>query len=107
MTREEAIVCLNYQNEKFFGGQSEALRMAIASLKTDEAYQLEYENRDFVEIPKGITNGEVIQALFPKIELGEIVYNTRRYFLMGEAIDTFDFKTTDKWWNAPYQKRGK
>lgn len=59
-----------------------------------------------VEIPGGMTNGEVMQALFPKLELGELVYNKRRYFLMGAAIDTFDFKTTDKWWNAPYQKGG-
>ena len=57
------------------------------------------------DIPNG-TNGEVIKALFPKLELGELVYNTRRYFLMGEAIETFDFKTTDKWWNAPYEKGG-
>ena len=54
----------------------------------------------------GMTNGEVLQALFPNIELGEKVYNTRRYFLMGESIETFDFKTIDKWWDAPYQKGG-
>ena len=32
MTREKAIECLNYQNETFFGGQSEALKMAISDL---------------------------------------------------------------------------
>lgn len=32
MTIEEAIECLNFQNEKFFGGQSEALKMAISAL---------------------------------------------------------------------------
>ena len=112
MTREEAIKTLKEHKIMFqhdFGwdiSTIKALDMAIASLKTDEAYQLEYENRDFVEIPKGITNGEVIQALFPKLELGEKVYNTRRYFLMGESIETFDFKITDGWWNAPYQKGG-
>lgn len=111
MLREEAIAILRKNRPSSDPRECgrklcEAVDMAIASLKTDEAYQLEYENRDFVEIPKGMTNGEVLQALFPKLELGEIVYNTRRYFLMGEAIDTFDFKTTDKWWNAPYQKGG-
>ena len=35
MTREEAIECLNYQNEKFFGGQSEALKMAIMALSEE------------------------------------------------------------------------
>lgn len=38
MTREEAIECLNFQNEKFFGGQSEALKMAISALSTDGEY---------------------------------------------------------------------
>ena len=33
MTKEEAIDCLNYQNEKFFGGQSEALKMGISALE--------------------------------------------------------------------------
>lgn len=36
MTREEAIECLNYQNEKFFGGQSEALKMAISALSENK-----------------------------------------------------------------------
>ena len=38
MTREEAIECLNYQNEKFFGGQSEALEMAISALSAEGEY---------------------------------------------------------------------
>ena len=32
MTREEAIECLDYQNDMSFGGQSEALKMAIEAL---------------------------------------------------------------------------
>ncbi len=60
---------------------------------------------DFVcNIPKGMTNGEVIQALFPDIELGENIFDRRRYFLKNEAIEIFDFKTTDDWWNAPYTR---
>lgn len=35
MTREEAIECLNFQNEKIFGGQSEALKMAVSALSAD------------------------------------------------------------------------
>lgn len=35
MTREKAIECLNYQNETFFGGQSEALKMAISALSAE------------------------------------------------------------------------
>ena len=32
MTREQAIEYLNYQNERFFGGQSEVLKMVISAL---------------------------------------------------------------------------
>jgi len=73
----------------------EAVQKAIEELKENNIW-----------IPYGMTNGEVMQALFPNLELGEKVYNTRRYFLMGEPIETFDFKTTDRWWNASYKKGG-
>ena len=36
MTREEAVENLNFQNEKFFGGQSEALKMAISALSENK-----------------------------------------------------------------------
>lgn len=36
MTREHAIECLNFQNKTFFGGQSEALKMAISALSENE-----------------------------------------------------------------------
>lgn len=41
-----------------------SLEIAIDSLKTDEAYQLEYEKRDFIEIPEGATNGDVYELVF-------------------------------------------
>ena len=65
-------------------------------------FDFELFQAGLMDIPEGMTNGEVIQSLFPKLELGEKVYNTRRYFLMGESIETFDFNTTDRWWNTPY-----
>lgn len=56
MERKEAIerlkqLRLDYTEfwEEIKNETTEALDMAIASLKTDEAYQLEYENRDCVE----------------------------------------------------------
>ena len=94
MTREEAIEML--KKDKAQRGDcfiSDALDMAISALSENKCFD-------------GMTNGEVIQALFPNMELGEKVYNTRRYFLMGESIETFDFKTTDRWWDSPYQKGG-
>ena len=57
---------------------------------------------DFVcNIPKGMTNGEVIQALFPieriyKEEYVEVVFKGQYH----TTYFTFEF------WNAPYQKGG-
>ena len=111
MKRERAIEILEHElkwgrNDDGVAGihdgtTLDALEMAIASLKTDEAYQLEYENRDFVEIPKGMTNGEVIQALFPEVRVEIDGFLVRCVFIEHE------FTTTEEWWNAPYQKRGK
>lgn len=51
-------------HEKFI----KALQFAIASLKTDEAYQLEYENRDCVEVVrcKDCISREAVLNLFNK-----------------------------------------
>ena len=103
MTREEAIRILEVNKPVIKRASmsarkyAEAYDMAIASLKTDEAYQLEYENRDFVEIPEGMTNGEVIQALFSNISVYE---HGSTYSVNNE----YNFNST--WWNAPYQKGG-
>lgn len=88
------------------GGGTHLIRKGQSMNKAELIKALAELLAEKMEIGEEPTNGEMIQALFPKIELGEIVYNTRRYFLMGEAIDTFDFNTTDKWWNAPYKKDG-
>lgn len=56
------------------------------------------ENKD------GMTNGEVIQALFPEIELVEIYNGRHRFFLKGKESTTFDLKAEVSWWNNPYQK---
>lgn len=51
-----------------------------------------------------MTNREMIQALFPQIELGEIHNGRHRFFLKGKAISTFDLKAEVKWLDAPYKK---
>ena len=47
MTREEAIECLDFQNEKFFGGQSEALKMAISALSENKGEWIEVVTERF------------------------------------------------------------
>lgn len=94
MTREEAISRLKKGepfSEIYDSSWNEALDMAIASLKTDEAYQLEYENRDFVEISKGMTNGEVINVLFPNVNvLYDVDDDITTIYISGD------------FWDAPY-----
>lgn len=106
MTREEAIEIL--EKHHMWTGEpqelievrkeNEALNMAIASLKTDEAYQLEYENRDFVEIPKGMTNGEVMNLILRKTF-------PRMIFIRGinEWNKTKSIVYAEEWENAPYK----
>lgn len=104
MTREEALIILDgFKNNPLFSDTyAQALDMAIASLKTDEAYQLEYENRDFVEIHEGMTNGEVVQALFPYVKTEDTSCNT----MIGTNLDKSYAPLLREWWNAPYQKGG-
>lgn len=46
-----------------------------------------------VEIPDGMTNGEVIQALFPNLSFNVIL--SKMYASCGQGL--LD------WWNAPYK----
>ena len=57
---------------------------------------------DFVcNIPKGMTNGEVIQALFRFDYANESSYFSKVRNMEGHFI-----KTDKEFWNAPYQKGG-
>lgn len=84
------------------------MELKIDKQYIDEAVQKAVEElkQNNIWIPEGMTNGEVMQAVFPNIELGETRINRKRYFFKGEAIETFDLKVHDNWWNAPYQKGG-
>lgn len=114
MTRKEAIKqlkgditesCATFSNQ--WEKDEEAISVAIASLKTDEAYQLEYENRDFVEIPKGMTNGEVIQAIFGSDNVFGFIHYVHLMAKVGNWFNEGVVAEFDKeWWNAPYKKGG-
>lgn len=108
MTRERAIEMLEHElkwgrNDDGVAGihdgaTLDALEMAIASLKTDEAYQLEYENRDFVEIPEGMTNREIIS---------EFVEQDDSFAIMVDEVNgTVNIELSLDFWNTPYKKGG-
>lgn len=82
MTREEAISRLEQGapfSEIFDKSWEEALDMAISALKGFE----------------GMTNGEVIQALFPNTHI-----DTRTYAIW---VGHDDMSFTRAWWNTPYK----
>ena len=100
-------------NKEAYSKSVECLKYAIDSLKTDEAYQLEYENRDFIEIPENATNGDMIKAVFPNAEFyNAMPFTDSRWETMN--LDTENetratskptqLRTYADWWNSPYRK---
>ena len=90
MTKEELIRNLKYTEEKHRNDKVNTFDTNISDvLKVLE---------NCIEIPNGATNGDMIKAMFPNIEIegigGEIkciaAQNGTSYF----ALD---------WWNAPYK----
>ena len=77
----------------------DSLKFALESIKVDRAYDLAYEKVDFIEIPEGATNGEMIKAVFPNIEI-EQIEDIIDVYGMSKCRVTYD---TD-WWNSPYRK---
>ena len=84
-------ICTKDEGEKTIN----ALTFAIESIKVDRAYDLAYEKVDFIEIPEGATNGDMIKAMFPN----QVGY--------GESTSCiyYGIMRCDKdWWNSPYRK---
>ena len=51
-------------------------------------------------IPKEVTNGDMIKAIFPSVDVKEKNNGYEVYFGIGTAIQYFNHQ----WWNAPYKK---
>lgn len=87
-------ICCEVEGEKTI----KALTFAIESIKVDRAYDLAYEKVDFIEIPEGATNGEMIKALFSNCVIDED--------FGGAVITNIDNKQywRKEWWNSPYRK---
>lgn len=73
------------------------LRFALESIKVDRAYDLAYEKFDFIEIPEGATNGDMLISLYPNLKY--TIQNGRVITTIGVA-SSFDLE----WWNSPYRK---
>ena len=82
MTREEAIKALQYERKTALHENKRAFDMAIKALSA-EPQKMSFN---------GLTNGEVIDLLFP----GADIYHNRD-FTLREMI------FPDEWWDAPYK----
>ena len=69
----------------------EAVQKAVEEIKQNE-----------ILIPEGMTNGEVLQALFPNMKTEDTSVES----LIGTDIDRGYVVFNRDWWNAPYQKGG-
>lgn len=66
---------------------------------------MEIHKDDISSIPsafEGMTNGEVIQALFPNSKTETISFNGIRLYIDDE-VHTKIADFTYRWWNAPYK----
>ena len=89
-------ICTKDEGEKTIN----ALTFAIESIKVDRAYDLAYEKVDFIEIPEGATNGDMMKNIFPQFEVFVMGDNQQVTILCGEM--RMDFRKD--WWNSPYRK---
>lgn len=61
-----------------------------------------------IPIPEGATNGDMIKAMFPNIEVKpHMAYGLKNGIKIRVYIDefsVFDLWFPTRWWNAPYKK---
>lgn len=77
------------------------MELKIDKKWVDEAVQKAVEElkENNIWIPKGMTNGEVIQALFPYVKTEDSYVCT----LIGTNLDKGYVPLQMEWWNAPYK----
>ena len=80
------------------------MKLEINKEWIDEAVQKAVEElkQNNIWIPEGMTNGEVIQTLFPNMKTEDTSVES----LIGTDIDRGYVVFNRDWWNAPYKKGG-
>jgi hypothetical protein len=105
MTREEAIELLDNLIGMVEDNQNSdydtALKMAIKALEQDTvSFDFELYQAGLMDMPKGVTNGDMIKAVFPSSEVRETMDDLVHYTLDG-YVGAY---TPKDWWNAPYKR---
>ena len=80
------------------------MKLEINKEWVDEAVQKAVEEikQSGILVPDGMTNGEVLQSLFPDMKTEDTSVES----LIGTDIDRGYVIFNRDWWNAPYQKGG-
>lgn len=74
----------------------EKAEIVISQLRADRDRLQESLSR-CIEIPDGVTNGDMIMAMFPNAKASVFVKEVG-----VKGLDTYS-TFTKKWWNAPYE----
>ena len=71
--------------------------------KDDEEFEaMDVAFCDAKPLPRDATNGDIIKAMFPDVEVKEKNNVYEIYFGVGTCIQFFNHQ----WWNAPYKRGG-
>lgn len=62
------------------------------------------KNPNMIEIPDNATNGDVIKAVFPNIEI--IINTETQEVTVDDSVNTYMHFFDLDWWNAPYKREG-
>ena len=78
------------------------MELKIDKKQIEEAVQKAVEElkQNNIWIPEGMTNGEVLQTLFPNMKTEDTPFRP----LIGTDIDKGYVLFNRDWWNAPYKK---
>ena len=79
----------------------EELRGCKGVITIGEAIVITQAIKNGTPLPQNPTNGDIIKAMFPNVEVKEKNNVYEIYFGVGTCIQHFNHQ----WWNAPY-KRG-
>ena len=81
--------------------KEDALDACRAEVWEGEALADINSTKPILTIPENPTNGDMIKAIFPNVEVKEKNNGYEVYFGIGTAIQFFNHQ----WWNAPYNAK--
>jgi hypothetical protein len=91
----------SYKNEL---GRLKADPFVKCGIETVEKFINEQPTADVIPIPEGATNGDMIKAMFPNVQIREVCRGELIEFTLDGVVGT---TVTKGCWNAPYKRGNK